>query len=403
MVSAGSEGLAQPTLQEPACPPPERRARVKDAFKFEAERPSPAAEGAAKANRTVKLGQTIAVRIDSLSHLLREKECAEKDGRKRGLVLFLDDQPLTDVTPYPPTDPSQSELRFPLRRTEVSRDVWTSILGKPSWDARETKVSVGLEDSYAVPSEASVRLEVLPRGRLIFWFLILILLVGVFVGMARKSNMLRNHLTSPKGKFSAYSLSRVQAAWWFFCILASYLFIGIVTGDFATSITGTTLALLGISAGTAVGSAIVDASKATPEQEARRQVMDQAVLAELQVLRPLEAEAEAAVARVPGNDDLRNQAATVRLARETKEAELRHVRNESTNFLQDILSDANGVNFHRFQMAAWTLVLALVFIGHVYRELAMPQFSETLLALLGISAGTFVGLKIPEPTLPKEP
>jgi hypothetical protein len=54
-------------------------------------------------------------------------------------------------------------------------------------------------------------------------------------------------------------------------------------------------------------------------------------------------------------------------------------------------------------MASWTLILAVVFLSHVYRELAMPQFSETLLALLGISAGTYLGLKLPEPTEPETP
>jgi hypothetical protein len=68
----------------------------------------------------------------------------------------------------------------------------------------------------------------------------------------------------------------------------------------------------------------------------------------------------------------------------------------------DILSDANGVSFHRFQMAAWTVVLGVIFILQVYKVLAMPTFDGSLLALLGISAGTFLGLKVPEPTTPKQ-
>jgi ABC-type Mn2+/Zn2+ transport system permease subunit len=67
----------------------------------------------------------------------------------------------------------------------------------------------------------------------------------------------------------------------------------------------------------------------------------------------------------------------------------------------DIVSDANGVSFNRFQIAAWTVVLGIVFISRVYRELAMPTFSDTLLGLMGISAGTYLGLKIPEQTPPK--
>jgi hypothetical protein len=63
-------------------------------------------------------------------------------------------------------------------------------------------------------------------------------------------------------------------------------------------------------------------------------------------------------------------------------------------WFMDILRDSEGVNFHRFQMAAWTLVLGLVFIQQVYRNLAMPEFSASVLALMGISAGTYLGLKL---------
>ena len=46
----------------------------------------------------------------------------------------------------------------------------------------------------------------------------------------------------------------------------------------------------------------------------------------------------------------------------------------SEGFLKDILSDGSGVSVHRFQMFAWTVVLALVFVVSVYNELAMPVF-----------------------------
>jgi hypothetical protein len=57
---------------------------------------------------------------------------------------------------------------------------------------------------------------------------------------------------------------------------------------------------------------------------------------------------------------------------------------------------------HRFQLAAFTLVLAGVFVLGVYDDLAMPEFNTTLMGLLGLSAGTYLGLKIPEATLPKK-
>jgi hypothetical protein len=65
-------------------------------------------------------------------------------------------------------------------------------------------------------------------------------------------------------------------------------------------------------------------------------------------------------------------------------------------FIQDILSDADGISFHRLQIAVWTVVLGIIFCLSVYTVLSMPTFSDTLLGLLGISGGTYIGFKIPE-------
>ncbi len=68
----------------------------------------------------------------------------------------------------------------------------------------------------------------------------------------------------------------------------------------------------------------------------------------------------------------------------------------SAGFLRDILSDGSGYSFHRFQIFAWTIVLGVIFISSVYNGLTMPEFSATLLGLMGISSGTYIGFKFPE-------
>ena len=73
---------------------------------------------------------------------------------------------------------------------------------------------------------------------------------------------------------------------------------------------------------------------------------------------------------------------------------------ESRGFWKDILSDADGVGLHRFQMVTWTLVLGIVFLSAVVYSLKMPDFSTTLLALLGISNATYIGFKFPDPGKP---
>jgi hypothetical protein len=42
------------------------------------------------------------------------------------------------------------------------------------------------------------------------------------------------------------------------------------------------------------------------------------------------------------------------------------------------------------------MMLGIIFVSSVYDNLAMPKFSGTLLALTGISAGTYLGFKVIE-------
>ncbi|HEX9459334.1 MAG TPA: hypothetical protein VGA84_09330 [Thermoanaerobaculia bacterium] len=46
----------------------------------------------------------------------------------------------------------------------------------------------------------------------------------------------------------------------------------------------------------------------------------------------------------------------------------------------------------------WTLVLGGVFLISVLWDLTMPEFSATMLALMGISSGTYIGFKLPMKT-----
>lgn len=63
----------------------------------------------------------------------------------------------------------------------------------------------------------------------------------------------------------------------------------------------------------------------------------------------------------------------------------------SKGFFKDLLSDSNGVRIHRFQLCAWTLLLGLIFAAIVYDDLVTPNFGDSLLALVGISAAAHVG------------
>lgn len=349
---------AQTSATNP-CPAPEDLTKIKVTRAFK----STPAGGEMQPATQVRLGDNITVEVEGLEILVKKSLCTNPH---KNILLFLEGKPVTGATPFPPTDPKNNFLVFPLNRTEASRDVWASILGSPSWPPRTMQVSVGLEGEYAVESGAWINLEVIPHLWFTFWFILLLFLIGGFGALAVKSDVLRvPGQPPPGGARKAYSLSRTQAAWWFFIVLASYLLIGMITGDFSTSITGTVLVLLGISAGTVLGSTAIDASNSA--QAAAQPAAPAAGVQPEQPAQPPQPPAPAPAEPTSGH------------------------------WWLDILTDKYGVNFHRFQIAVWTLVLGIIFGVQVYKVLAMPQFSETLLGLMGISAGTFLGLKMNEP------
>jgi hypothetical protein len=351
-----------------------------------------------KKYRSARLRDILTVEVAGLDNLAAEAAC-----RGKNIVLYLDDRELSDVVAFPPSNPNQQILRFPLRRTEESRDVWTYLLGRPGFSPRKTKVSIGVQGQFAIDAQSvetsTIDLNVIPTGWFLFW---LVLFLGFLIGffyLARHSNVLRDSVGLPaQGGRKPYSLARFQASWWFFLVLASYLLIGMITGDFSTTITPTVLILMGISAGTVVGSAFVDASKTNPASTAQLAQAQQNLESEIQRMKSDVQTAQAALQQNPTDTAAAQTVATKPTEIETKESQLLKLKNESESFLQDVLSDTNGVSFHRFQMLAWTIVLGIIFCGQVYQALAMPEFGETLLSLTGISAGTYLGLKIPEDT-----
>lgn len=181
------------------------------------------------------------------------------------------------------------------------------------------------------------------------------------------------------------------------------MLIGVATGDFLSSINGTAVVLLGIGGGAALGGAAIDASKDTPKNREEKRA---ATARTGDRINTLSMSIEFNNQKLRAQPTATSETAASAIAQQEKEKADTQSQHDkllgvSENFITDILSDANGVNFHRFQMVAWTLVLSAVFAEQVYENLAMPTFSPVLIGLLGLSAGTYLGLKIPEPVVPK--
>lgn len=165
---------------------------------------------------------------------------------------------------------------------------------------------------------------------------------------------------------------------------------------------GTALALLGIGGGTLLGSAIIDASK-EPVSEQKSAVAE--MIAQDIARQEVNVDAlKSQIAAVDRDTTSASRSAALSQAH-TALADARkaykRLTGQSVNFIQDLVSDVNGVSFHRFQMLAWTAVLSFIFLKEVYNNLAMPNFDNILLGLQSLSAATYLGLKISEPTVPK--
>ncbi len=300
---------------------------------------------------------------------------------------------------------------FHLQITPESKDAWTDLLGEPSATKRPVSLSAGLENGAAFDTiygkDNTVPLTVIsPVYGIVAVAVILVTLI-LLLWLARKTNIIREPgPPAVSGKRRPYNLGRAQMAFWFFLIYASYMTIWLITNALDT-ITSSLLALMGISAGTALGEALIDNGKDTSktntviELTSEKQAIEQTIVqlqAQVDAINTLSAPT---VTDQANRDAINRQLIDGRTRVGQIDQQLYSLTAESAptvsqGFLRDILSDGSGYSFHRFQIFAWTIVLGIIFVSSVYNSLSMPEFSPTLLGLMGLSAGTYIGFKFPE-------
>jgi len=346
------------------------------------------------------LGDWISLRVRHLAELIRPGS--------KPLALYINGLELPGIEPVCiRKEGEETVLRFHLRRTDKAGPHWAELLGKPDAWLRDVEVSVGPSgcgpdcNGMAVPGRFSLIL-IRPWGLVIF-ILILLLIIGLFWRLGR-SDMLRDAALLPPGVPPGaapvgprpFSLGRCQMAFWFGLAVVAFSFIWLITGNLA-SLTPSVLTLIGISATTGLGAVAIDASKRAADQNRLAQIIAdrnrlEASLANLQAA-PAPAAAPAAT-----QIQLQIAATQARLADLDAQAALWRPTppQQHQSFLHDLLADENGVSFHRLQIVIWTLVLAVVFVVSVAVSLEMPAFDAKLLALMGISSGTYLGFKFPE-------
>ena len=355
------------------------------------------------------LGDELTVEVRPLKALL-DLSCQNSTGcKKQNIALFLNGMPLRGIEPV--VDIHKESLRYPLQRTELTKDAWSALLGSPKGTTRRVTVSVGLENEYPLPSQVEkFDLIVLqPIWSIVVFVLVIVMLIAFFK-LAARSALLRDPgpaSAAPEETIYSgpnatrkinipYSLGRTQMAFWFLLVVISFLFIWLTTGQHDT-LPQQVLTLIGIGTGTALGSALIDSSKRTESQSSVASLEAEKIALQERV-----DNISHHLLRAPSSKtELEAELTAKRQRLTTLEGELRNAHKalrpiESQGFWKDILTDANGITFHRFQLLVWTVVLGLIFCVSVYSSLAMPQFSETLLALMGITSGTYIGFKFPE-------
>jgi hypothetical protein len=305
----------------------------------------------------------------------------------------------------------RGRLIYHLQITPDNREVWIDLLGAPNGVKRPVTMSVGLENGSAFDSvherENPVPLTVISPVYGVVATLLMLVTLTLLLWLVRSTNIIREPGPPPiSGKRRPYNLGRAQMAFWFFLIYSSYTTIWLITSALDT-ITTSLLALMGISAGTALGEALIDNGKDTAKTNqlqdltAQKYAVEQAVTDVQTQVDALNASGAATVTDQANRDAMTRQLVEGRTRLGQIDQQLGALAadaapNVSQGFLRDILSDGSGYSFHRFQIFAWTIVLGIIFVSSVYNNLTMPEFSPTLLGLMGLSAGTYIGFKFPE-------
>jgi hypothetical protein len=211
------------------------------------------------------------------------------------------------------------------------------------------------EPAHPTPEELNATFRVRPISQFgMEWALgIIVGLVLLTLIFGFSTNLLRDPTLPPRPSLKSngtstvqpFSLAFCQIAFWTIIVVACYLFIYLSTENY-NCFNSTALALLGISATTGIGAVAINTN--------------------------------AGAARAnPWSFPMMNF----------------YTKWRGFSFFIDLLCERETMSFHRVQLIVWTIVLAFVFVRSVFNSLGMPTFDPTLLILVGIINGTYLGMK----------
>lgn len=263
-----------------------------------------------------------------------------KDQSKDGIYINNTLMPY-DVTfncPYENVQDSTIKY-FTLTCSLAKQDsVWNRWYGFKD-DYLGVRVDIGTKlKQYTSTTQNNLSIKMYNRSGLIWaWaFTILLIIISILLAFVFKTNLIKDKSTQVAHK--PYSLSRFQLLWWTVIIISCYMLLFAIRDDFAL-LSQSTLILLGISVAGTSFAAVVDYSQSDKD---------------------------------------------------------RHQDQPGVNFLQDVLSDDDGISVHRYQNLIFTFIFGIIFFYKVLATGNMPNFGPLELSLMGLSTAAYVGLKTGE-------
>jgi hypothetical protein len=288
-----------------------------------------------------------------------------------------------------------------VTKTE-SKDSWIRVLQRPWQSKVPVQVSVGPADGSPWPSGAEIQFERIKFGWLAGWSVLFLMAIILFVKYARETNIIRDsgELPAPPAgtpaQKKAYSLARTQMAVWTFLVGGALVFLFLVTWNENTLSSGV-LVLIGISFGTTLMAATAD--KAPPsavDVALAKKDADEKIAASQDASNKAAAETDP-VKKPVAQKEADDKAVAAKYAADkfaSLQKGISEIPHPTEGFLTDLLTEGGGPSFHRYQMVLFTVILAVIFVAKTASTLVMPEFDATLLGLMGISSGTYLGFKL---------
>src|SRR5256714_15413011 len=269
--------------------------------------------------------------------------------------------------------PDSRRLSFHLLITPENKKLWIDLLGGPHGLSHPVTFTIGLETESPFDSvfdqSNPLPLTVISPPYGVIGLLIIAFTLVLFIWLARTTNLIREAGTAVPGKLRPYNLGRTQMAFWFFLVYVSYVGIWLVTSALDT-ITPSLLGLMGISAGTALGEALIDSGKDTTQASqlrdltAEQQSLEQGIPELQSQIGAVNSKPTLTSEDTANRDSLNKQLLDSRTRLAHVNQQLQGITPPSTavhsqGLLRDIPRDGMVYSFHRFQIVALAIVLGL--------------------------------------------